>query len=104
MRFTLNKYTPNSPMYYFRDSYFDQEVAYGIARSIQLRRFNKRSATQKVLDVATQVVFAFACLFCTFIVTYMTMDVLGLEHLTEFYGGQRLAHTLGFEVVFSASL
>jgi hypothetical protein len=91
-------------MYYFRDSYFDQEVAYGIARSVQIRRFNQRSSTRKLLDVVTQVLFAFAFLFCTFVVTYMTLDMLGLEHLTEFYGGQRLAYKLGFELVFNASL
>jgi len=91
-------------MYYFRDGYFDQEVAYGIARSVQIRRFNHRTTARKLRDVTTQVFFAFAFLFCTFVVTYMMLDVLGLDHLTEFYGGQRLAYRLGFELVLNSPL
>ncbi len=84
-------------MYYFRDSYFDQQIAYGIARSVQIRRFGQRTPRKKTVNSLTQVIFAFLFLALTFTVTYMLLDVLGLENLTTFYAGDRLTAALGLE-------
>lgn len=81
-------------MYYFRDGYADQQIAYGIARSVQIRRFGMQSPRQKALNSLTQVFCAFLCLALTFTVTYMLLDVLGFENLTTFYAGDRLTAAL----------
>ncbi len=82
-------------MYYFRDSYFDQEVAYGIARSLQIRRFNQLSAGKRLVNTITEALSALTFLVFMFAVAYMILDVLGLDHLMEFYGGERLAYKAG---------
>lgn len=87
-------------MYYFRDSYFDQEVAYGIARSVQIRRFNQRSTGQRVLNNIMEAVSSLTFLVFMFAIAYMVLDVLGLNHLMEFYAGQRLAYKLGLGLDF----
>lgn len=91
-------------MYYFRDSYVDQQIAYGVARSVQTRRFGRHSPRRKALESLTQVFCAFLFLAMTFTVTYMLLDILGFENLTTFYAGDRLTAALGLEASALASL
>lgn len=91
-------------MYYFRDGYVDQQIAYGVARSVQIRRFGRQSPAKKAVHSLTQIVCAFLFLAFTFTVTYMLLDVLGLENLTTFYAGDRLTAALGLEGSVHASL
>ena len=80
--------------YYYRDSYLDQQIAFGIARSIRTRRFTPYSRGKKIASNLTQILFALTLLSVTFTVTYILLDVLGLDHLTQFYGGDRLMYDL----------
>ena len=80
--------------YYYRDSYLDQQIAFGVARSIRTHRFTPRTRGKKIATNLTQIFFTFALLSVTFIATYLLLDVLGLDHLTEFYGGDRLVYDL----------
>jgi hypothetical protein len=80
--------------YYFRESYLDQQIAFGVARSVHTRRFKTRSRSKVLVESLTQAAFAFLFLCVTFAVTYMLLDVLGLDHLTRFNGGDRLLYDL----------
>ena len=91
-------------MYYYRDSYVDQQIAYGVARSVQIRRFGRQSPREKALNSLTQVFCAFLFLAMTFTVTYMVLDVLGFESLTTFYAGDRLTAILGLDASVFTSL
>ena len=91
-------------MYYFRDSYFDQQIAYGIARSVQIRRFGQRSPRRRTFDSVAQVVASLVFLVVTFTATCMLLDVMGYQNLTTFYAGERLAAALGMEGTMHLSL
>ena len=80
--------------YYYRESYLDQQIRFGVARSVHTRRFNTPSRSKKLVDGLTRFMFAVLFLCVTFAVTYMLLDVLGLDHLTRFSGGDRLLYDL----------
>lgn len=48
----------------------------------------------------TEAVSALMFLVFMFAVAYMVLDVLGLDHLMEFYAGQRLAYKMGVGIDF----
>lgn len=72
-------------MYYFRDCYFDQQLAFGVARASLTppygSRPKKRSSSRQgsALDYVTP----FVCIGLTFGAGFVVLDVLGLEHLAE---------------------
>lgn len=70
-------------MYYFRDSYFDQQISYSIARSAGRMRSKPLSMTRRVWNTVSQILLSLTCLFVTFGISYMVLDVFGLEHLVQ---------------------
>ncbi len=71
-------------MYYYRDSYFDQQISYSIARSAGRMRSKPLSAPRRVWNSVSQLLLSMTCLFVMFGVAYMVLDVFGLEHLVQF--------------------
>lgn len=71
-------------MYYFRDSYFDQQISYSIARSAGRTRSKPLSTSRRVWNSVSQLLLSITCLFVTFGIAYMVLDVVGLEHLVQF--------------------
>ena len=71
-------------MYYFRDSYFDQQISYSIARGAGRMRSKPLSVSRRVWNTVSQILLSFTCLFVTFGIAYMVLDVVGLEHLVQF--------------------
>ena len=70
-------------MHYFRDCYFDQQVAFGVARAYPSRPRKRQAALRRTYDTAMDVVLPFACIGATFVVGFMVLDVFGLEHLVR---------------------
>lgn len=70
-------------MYYFRDCYFDQQVAFGVARAGYARPRKTRHQSRPAFTAVVDVVLPFLCIGTTFAVGYMVLDVFGLEHLVR---------------------
>lgn len=68
-------------MYYYRDNYFDQQIAFGVAQSPYARKKKPISAGRKIWNSVSQVLLSLSCLVVTFALGYMVMDVFGYEHL-----------------------
>lgn len=71
-------------MYYFRDSYFDQQISYSIARGAGRLRSKPLSTSRRTWNSVSQILLSITCLFVTFGIAYMVLDVFGLEHLVQF--------------------
>ena len=71
-------------MYYFRDSYFDQQISYSIARSAGRMRSKPLSMSKRLWNSVSQLLLSFTCMFVMFGIAYMVLDVFGLEHLVQF--------------------
>ncbi|GEM_PF-3876836 len=71
-------------MYYFRDSYFDQQISYSIARSARRLRTKPLSISRRMWNSISQILLSITCLFVMFGIAYMVLDVFGLEHLVQF--------------------
>lgn len=68
-------------MYYFRDCYFDQRVAFGVARASFAGPHKPRTAPRRTLGSALDLITPFFCVGLTFGVGLMVLDILGLEHM-----------------------
>ncbi len=81
-------------MYYFRDSYFDQQISYSIARGAGRMRSKPLSMSRRVWNSVSQLLLSVTCLFVMFGIAYMVMDVVGLEHLVQFPEAASVLQTL----------
>lgn len=70
-------------MYYFRDGYIDQQVAYGIARASLTCTYRPRRQTRRSTGRLLDLILPFVCIGVTFYAGLLVLDVLGLEHLVR---------------------
>lgn len=70
-------------MYYFRDCYFHQQVAFGVTHASLARPPRKRTAPRRTQGKALDLILPFVCIGVTFYAGLTALDMLGLEHLVE---------------------
>lgn len=81
-------------MYYYRDSYLDDQIAF-VARSSYTRPKRRESTATRVWKDLTQITLSFICMIVTFALGYMVLDVLGLEHLVQLPKLESVVHLIG---------
>jgi hypothetical protein len=70
-------------MYYFRDCYFDRQVAFGMTRSSLDHPRRNPAASRRTQGKPMDLVLPFVFVGVTFYTGVMVLDVLGLEHLVK---------------------
>ncbi len=70
-------------MYYFRDCYFDKQVAFGVAHASLARPPKRRTASRRSQGSVLDLVLPFVSIGVTFYLGLLVLDVLGLEHLVQ---------------------
>lgn len=91
-------------MYYFRDCYFDQQVAFGVARASYAlpgtRRSPRRASPHGAHGSVLGFLIPFVYMGLAFGLGTMVLEVVGLEHLAQPPSLEALARGLAPHVEF----